>query len=318
MKIFKAKYKGRDKILNFSTTSTKAAYNAFLKQGEPQEIEVEVFDGESWTTFDEHIKNRSSIMNERPSSIESEVASQKGDWERIESKHDKNEIPLSIESALAQQEEFLSKAKSENSASGLSTFIEKVGLGDEKSPTFSQRENVFYIFEHPLKPIEVVNTSNFSWLGFFFSLFYQLYHKSWKNSGSQDWLLGTIFAGLVAGWAEYSETGISFAIWIGIYIGNGYVGGRVKAKSLMRKGYTISDKIKAESKDMALAEFSKRNQSPSVDNRDIKNEIKSSGLEDSKLISSVAEEIESFANLRDKGIITPDEFEQKKKQLLNL
>ena len=69
MKIFKAKYKGRDKILNFSTTSTKAAYNAFLKQGEPQEIEVEVFDGESWTTFDEHIKKSWGVYLATPRGV---------------------------------------------------------------------------------------------------------------------------------------------------------------------------------------------------------------------------------------------------------
>lgn len=332
MKIFKAKYKGGDKILNFSTTSTKAAYNAFLKQGEPQEIEVEVFDGESWTTFDEHIKNRSSIMNERPSSIESEVARQKEDCERIESKHDKNERPLSIESAVARQEEFLSKVKSENSE--IEESDEEIPVSDSaKNPlNFDVSENIFYIFEHPLKQPQVVNTSNFSWLGFWFTLFYLLYHKAWKDATSRDWLWMTIAGGLFAEFTRLIDGGkgpgtiVSIALWLSVYIGIGFVGNRVKAKNLLREGYEVVDKIEAASKNMALAEFEKRrvnNNPPTLSSIDENQDgqvsrSSSSEAQSADKLSGVAGEIESFANLRDKGIITQDEFEQKKKQLLNL
>lgn len=132
----------------------------------------------------------------------------------------------------------------------------------------------------------------------------------------------------------------------------GFKGNRGKLLTLLSKGYRIVDRIKADNVDAVkaiLAEKQKEKQlqaskearvelKPSEttisEQTAVSHEIKekqfdfpteqqqeaqkNASVSSPKQTSGIADEIESFANLRDKGIITEDEFQKKKKELLNL
>jgi hypothetical protein len=94
----------------------------------------------------------------------------------------------------------------------------------------------------------------------------------------------------------------------------GYLGNKGKLKTLVSSGWKILKKVEAKSSKEALAFIVENiNNDASVS----KSHIEKTSSSPDKL-EGVAGEIESFAKLRDRGVITEDEFDKKKKQLLNL
>lgn len=94
----------------------------------------------------------------------------------------------------------------------------------------------------------------------------------------------------------------------------GYLGNKGKLKTLVSSDWKILKKVEAKSSEEAVALI--------VENIDNDASVSKSHIEQTSSsadkLEGVAGEIESFAKLKDRGVITEDEFEQKKKQLLNI
>ena len=205
-------------------------------------------------------------------------------------------------------------------------------------------KNSFYILDHPTKEQVFLNPEKFSFLAFFWSIIFYAYHKRWGG-------LILIIIGL-----GISNAIIESAFWGGtiaclaVQFYAGMLANQGKMKSLLSRGYEIVDVVDANNIDLAKARFAEKQKEKELQ---VAREVKSASnktlnteqtlashekqmKEDhlpteqqlhtqndasnssSKQVSGIPDEIESFANLRDKGIITEEEFQRKKKELLDL
>ena len=185
----------------------------------------------------------------------------------------------------------------------------------ESQKKYNDRDDVFNVFKHPdpSKKIEFVNPTEFSWIGFFFCAFYLLWLRRWLTFAIILCIGFLIeFVALVIDLNALVHS----ILWLIFFFCFWHKANSEKVKSLLRESYDLVDQVKAESKQNAKAHYFTNKEKEEVP---VKNVITAlnTGNDQTKL-DGVAKEIESFAILRSKGMITEKEFQQKKLQLLNL
>lgn len=201
-------------------------------------------------------------------------------------------------------------------------------------------KNLFYVLDHPTLKRQFLNPRKFSFLAFFWDIIFYAYYKRWlevvlicgsfvcTNSLINEFIRVFEFAeasGLSYGISDSFELKSAVILLLVTKLIAGVKANQSKLMTLIRKGYKVVDEIDADNIDLALARFDEK-RGKEKDVADIKRSSASNSIASPKEkpinkiheTSVVALEIESFARLRDKGIITEEEFQLKKNELLNL
>tara|TARA_Y100001970_G_C13771718_1_gene620818 strand:+ start:45 stop:623 length:579 start_codon:yes stop_codon:yes gene_type:complete len=189
----------------------------------------------------------------------------------------------------------------------------------------------FNIYENPEGIPEAVK-KGWSWPGFCFTWIWCFVKGLGALGGS---ILAFTFFGVFINIFTYSQIDYNYNPWTGQYYGTGFAykaypimefifgfipfiisiwigfkGNKKREQNLISKGYKLKTTVYASSAKNAII---------ITMNRKIVDSEVSSNIKDEKSFSaSNLEQIEKLHNLKEKGIITSEEFNQKKKELLNL